>query len=163
MGDSAGGNLAAVVSLLARDAKGPDIALQMLIYPATEGDIDAADMHRFQSPFLDRDDIAWFYDQYIAKDRRTDPRFAPGRASDLANLPRSFIVTAEYDLLAAEGARYAQNLTAAGNSVTHKDYEGAIHGFVAMPPLAKPTPNALDDIAKEIRAVIRRYCAGQSA
>lgn len=153
MGDSAGGNLSAVVAILARDAEGPEIALQVLIYPATEGDVDADSMYRFESPFLDRGEIEWFYDQYIGKDQRHDFRFAPGRAADHSGLPRAFILTAEHDLLAEEAALYAEKLKAAGNSVIHVHYEGAIHGFVTMPPIAEPSRRALADIAEQVRAI----------
>ena len=87
MGDSAGGNLSAVVCILARDAGGPQIDLQVLVYPATDGDVDSPAMHAFEPPFLDRDDIIWFCDQYIPLAERRDPRFAPARAASHAGLP----------------------------------------------------------------------------
>ena len=153
MGDSAGGNLSAVVAILARDAGGPDIALQVLIYPVTEGDVDADNMHRFEAPFLEREAIIWFYDQYIDLEQRQDFRFAPGRAADLSGLPRAIVLTAEYDLLAEEAVLYVEKLNAAGNAAIHLHYEGAIHGFAMMPPIAEPTRRALADIAEQVRAV----------
>ena len=152
MGDSAGGNLSAVMAILARDAGGPDIALQVLIYPVTEGDVHADSMHRFEAPFLDRDSIIWFYDQYIPLDQRQDFRFAPGRAADLSGLARAIVLTAEYDLLAEEAIFYVEKLNAAGNGATHLHYDGAIHGFAMMPPLAEPTRRAVADIAEHVRA-----------
>ncbi|HSI17056.1 MAG TPA: alpha/beta hydrolase, partial [Sphingomonas sp.] len=147
MGDSAGGNLSTVVALLARDAGGPDIALQILVYPAIDGDVDSPAMHAFESPFLTRDEIAWFYDQYIPAGQRGDPRFAPGRAGDFANLPPAVILTAEYDLLAEEARCYGEKLQRAGVEVTHLHYDGAIHAFFTMAPLLDIGRKALRDVA----------------
>jgi len=115
IGDSAGANLAAVVSLLSRDAGGPDIALQILLYPATEGDIHANAMHAFEPPFLVREEIEWCFDQYIPAAQRGDPRFAPAEATSHSSLPPAIIVTAEYDLLTTHGENYART-TASGCS-----------------------------------------------
>ncbi len=156
MGDSAGANLAAVVSILARDAGRPDIALQVLIYPSTEGDLDSEGMRRFQPPFMNRDEIAWFYDQYIPLDRRGDFRFAPGKATDLSRLPPVVIVTAEYDLLAEEGLLYGRKLLAAGTNVTPLHYGGVIHGFMSMDPSLEVGQRAIADCVEKIAAVTSR-------
>jgi len=148
MGDSAGGNLSAVVSQLARDAGGPDLALQVLIYPATEGEVHSAALHAFDSPLLDRDEIEWFCDQYIHPDQRSDPRFAPGKAASLANLPPAVVVTAEYDLLASEGRLYVDKLRAAGVKATLLDYDGAIHGFFTMACMMDIGRKAIGDVSR---------------
>jgi acetyl esterase len=153
MGDSAGANLAAVAAIMARDAGGPDIAQQVLVYPSTEGDIDAEGMRRFEPPLLDRETIAWFFDQYISTVQRGDFRFAPGRAPDLSNLPPAVIVTAEFDLLAEEGVLYGRKLTTAENDVTLLHYEGAIHGFLTINPLLDLSRKAILDVAETIQAV----------
>jgi len=153
MGDSAGANLAAVVSILARDSGGPEIALQVLIYPSTEGDLDSDGMRRFEPPFMSRDEIAWFYDQYIPMHRRGDFRFAPGKAPDLSRLPPAVIVTAEYDLLAEEGLLYGRKLLAAGTDVTPLHYGGVIHGFMSMDPSLEVSRKAITDVVERIAAV----------
>ncbi|MGI4815064.1 MAG: alpha/beta hydrolase [Janthinobacterium lividum] len=153
-GDSAGGNLSAVVSLLARDQGGPKIAAQVLIYPSTDGDIDAPTLSRFDSPFLNRDEISWFFDQYIPeRAQRTDVRFAPLHAKDLSHLPPAFILTAEMDLLCEEAEDYARRLEAAGNRVKQERYLGTVHGFFSMDRGLKHSVKAMDDIAEFIETV----------
>ena len=152
MGDSAGANLSAVVCLLAREAGGPDIALQVLVYPATEGDVDSPAMFAFEPPFLDRQDMAWFYDQYAPPEQRRDPRLAPARAQSHANLPPAIIVTAEYDLLTAEGEAYARRLEQEGVGVSRLHYEGAIHGSFTMGAHFDIGRRAIDDVC---RAIVR--------
>ena len=150
MGDSAGGNLSAVVCQMAREASGPAIALQVLLYPATECDEDSPDLVAFEPPFLSRAEIAWFLEQYIPSAQREDPRFAPARAGSLAELPPAIIVTAEYDLLAAQGRRYAEKLRSAGNEVTLIECAGAIHGFMTMSPMSPSASKVLRDIAAAV-------------
>jgi acetyl esterase len=156
MGDSAGANLSAVVCLLARDAGGPEIALQVLVYPGTEGDVDAPSMHAFEPPFLNRQDIIWFYDQYAPPEQRRDARLAPAKAASHANLPPAILVTAEYDLLTAEGEAYARQLEQAGVAVDRLHYEGAIHGFFTMAPHLGIGRKAIDDVSREIAARFSR-------
>ena len=150
MGDSAGGNLSAVVCLLARDAGGPKIDLQVLVYPATEADLDSPGMHAFVPPFLDRDDMAWFYDQYAPREHRGDPRLAPARAASHAELPDAIIVTAELDLLTSEGEAYGRKLEQAGATVSHLHYDGAIHGFFTMAAHMDIGRRAIDDACRAI-------------
>ncbi len=150
MGDSAGGNLSAVVCLLARDAGGPKIDLQVLVYPATEGDVDAPAMHAFEPPFLDRQDVIWFYDQYAPPEQRRDPRLAPARAASHAGLPPAIVLTAEYDLLTAEGENYARLLEQAGVAVSRLHYPGAIHGFFTMGAQFDIGRRAIDDVSRAI-------------
>ena len=152
MGDSAGGNLSAVVCLLARDAGGPKIDLQVLVYPATEGDLDSPAMHTFVPPFLDLQDMGWFYDQYAPPEQRRDPRLAPGRAASHAGLPPAIILTAEYDLLTADGEAYERQLQQAGVAATRVHYQGAIHGFFTMATHLDIGRRAVDDVSGAILA-----------
>lgn len=156
-GDSAGGNLAAVVSQLVRDEGGAEIAAQILLYPATDGKIDSEFMTRFESPFLTKAEIAWFYDQYIPdRSQRTDPRFAPLHAPKLGNLPPALVLTAECDLLCEEGELYARRLQEAGVTVRQKRYLGTFHGFFSMDRGLLPySGQAMDDIAAFLSDVLR--------
>ncbi|PMS38228.1 acetyl esterase [Trinickia symbiotica] len=155
-GDSAGGNLAAVVSQLARDAAGPIVSAQVLVYPSVAGDIDSESMRKFEPPFLTRDEIAWFFDQYIPeKTQRRDPRFAPLYADDLRNLPPAFVLTAEYDLLCAEGEQYAQRLSQANVPTRVKRYDGTIHGFLTMDGGLQHSVSAMEDIADFVTMIVQ--------
>lgn len=129
-GDSAGGNLAAVVAQLARDRKGPRIAFQLLIYPVTDTDTDTGSYRDFASGyFLERDSMIWFFNHYVGEGDRADPRLAPLRAKSLAGLPPAYVVTAGFDVLRDEGRAYAEALRAAGVRVEYVNYDGMIHGF----------------------------------
>ncbi|HEX4095268.1 MAG TPA: alpha/beta hydrolase fold domain-containing protein, partial [Caulobacteraceae bacterium] len=139
-----------------RDGGGPKIDLQVLVYPATEGDLDSPAMHAFVPPFLDRQDMTWFYDQYAPVEQRRDPRLAPGRAASHAGLPDAIIVTAEYDLLTADGEAYARQLEQAAADVTRLHYDGAIHGFFTMAAHLDIGRRAIDDVS---RAIAERLAA----
>lgn len=155
-GDSAGGNLSAVVAQLVRDQGGPTIAAQILIYPSTEGNIDSQYMTRFESPFLTREETSWFYDQYIPDvTQRNDPRFAPLQAADLSRLPPAFVLTAENDLFAEEAEVYASRMKQAGVNVRAKRYLGTIHGFFTMDRGLLPhSVQAMEDIASFVTEVV---------
>ena len=134
-GDSAGGNLAAVVALAARDAGGEmPIALQLLIYPATD-QRRQAESHRTnaQGYLLTRDSIEYFHDHYFGGDAHDHEwRASPLLRDDLSGLPPAFVLTAGYDPLRDEGLQYAQRLTEAGNRATLICFERQIHGFILM-------------------------------
>jgi acetyl esterase len=133
-GDSAGGNLAAGVAIALRDTRGPRIAMQTLIYPATDMVADMPSHLTFAEGYmLTRDAILWFKDNYLRGpgDER-DWRASPLRAGDLAGLPPAYVITAGFDPLLDEGRAYADRLRAAGVRVTYECFEGMIHGFVAM-------------------------------
>ncbi len=151
-GDSAGGNLSAVVAQTFRDHGGPRLTGQILIYPSTDGDIDSPRLARFESPFLTREEISWFFDQYIPdRTQRIDVRFAPLRAPSLAGLPPAFVLSAENDILAEEAELYAARLQEAGVKVRHQRYLGTIHGFLTMDRGLLPhSGKAFDDIASFI-------------
>lgn len=133
-GDSAGGNLAAVVTHIARDRGGPQLSFQMLIYPATDfgGDYASRDENA-NGPVLDSESSGWFMNHYLnGEDDRTNPLASPMLASDFSNLPPALVITAEYDPLRDEGEAYAAKLKAAGVPVTVRRYDGLIHGFFSI-------------------------------
>ncbi|MGH7933603.1 MAG: alpha/beta hydrolase [Candidatus Binataceae bacterium] len=133
-GDSAGGNLAAVVAQMARDRGGLKLVHQVLIYPA----IDAADDTPSQREFtqdgyiLSRADMEWFWGHYLTDKDRANPYACPLRAASLAGLPPATVILAEVDPLRDEGQLYADALRKAGVAVTLKRYEGVCHGFVSL-------------------------------
>ena len=132
-GDSAGGNLAAVVSQMARAAGGPAIKYQALVYPVTNHDFGTASYREnAEGYFLTRASMEWFWGHYLrsASDGR-DPRASPLLAENLAGLPPALVITAEFDPLRDEGEAYAEKLRAAGVAVESKRYDGQIHAFYA--------------------------------
>jgi acetyl esterase len=133
-GDSAGGNLAAVCAILARDAGGPRLAFQLLVYPRTAPDEDSLSHHALAEGYmLTRKVILWFHDHYRASDSdRGDFRYAPLIAKDLSRLPPALIVVGEYDPLRDDGIAYAERLRDEGNEVELADYAGMVHPFFSM-------------------------------
>jgi acetyl esterase len=133
-GDSAGGNLAAVLAILARDEGFPPIALQLLIYPCTAPEPETASHRKFAEGYvLSRNSIVWFFKQYQRSQRdMNDFRFAPLLHDDLSKLAPAFVLVAGYDPLRDEGIEYAKRLIEAGNRVTLVNYEGMVHGFYLM-------------------------------
>ena len=131
-GDSAGGNLAAVVCLMAREAGLPRPALQVLFYPATHGLTDVPSRQEFSEGFfLTTDLMRWYMAKYLDNERHaTDPRFAPYLAPDLSGLPPALVLTAECDPLRDEGAQYAARLRESGTPAEHRCVPGTIHGFL---------------------------------
>jgi acetyl esterase len=130
-GDSAGGNLAAVVSLISKEQNGPDIAGQVLIYPVTSLGYDTKSYQEFQQGFgLDRDLMIWFGNYYINNEEdRKNKYAAPLLAEDLSNLPPAFVLTAENDVLRDEGLAYAERLKQAGVKVETIIETGLVHGY----------------------------------
>jgi acetyl esterase len=133
-GDSAGGNLAAVIALRARDNHGPEIALQILVYPVTDADLDRPSyLEPDNQLLLTRDSMKWFWDHYVPDpDRRSEPDVSPLRAASLAGLPPAVVMTAEHDVLRDEGEAYADRLRDSGVPVDFKRYDGQMHGFFTM-------------------------------
>ena len=133
-GDSAGGNLAAVVALLARDRGGPALCHQLLIYPVTDLTCQSESyVTNGTGYFLTQDMMRWFSDQYMpAGHPADDPLLSPLHASDLARLPPATVITAEYDPLRDEGESYARKLASAGVPTELVRYDGVIHGFFSM-------------------------------
>ena len=134
-GDSAGGNLAAVVAQMARDKGGPEIAFQLLFYPATMWDFTLPSMiENAHAPVLTVDDLKRFYSWYAGGGDITNPpaRMAPGRATDLSGLPAAYIATAGHDPLRDDGLRYAEMLTDAGNDVQYHNAPTLTHAFLGF-------------------------------
>jgi acetyl esterase len=134
-GDSAGGNLAAVVALMARDRGGVQIGFQLLLYPAVDALANTGSLARNADGYLlTRDAMVWFYDHYIpnAADR-SDWRASPLRARSFAGLPPAMIVTAGFDPLLDEGCAYAERLAHDGVTVEYVEFGSMIHGFLGMP------------------------------
>ena len=130
-GDSAGGNLAAAVALMARDRGGPRLSFQVLVYPITDCDFETPSYRdNAEGYLLTREGMRWYWDQYVphAADRM-NPYVSPMRATSLAGLPPALVITAEYDPLRDEGEAYARKLGAAGVPVAHTRYPGMIHAF----------------------------------
>lgn len=131
-GDSAGGNIAAVISQIARD-RGPKIAFQLLMYPITDVAMDSESYHSFaRGFFLEDRSMCYFIDLYAGKADRSDPRLAPLKAASFEGLPPTLVVTAGRDVLHDEGRLYAEALRAAGVHTEYIDYPGLIHGFATM-------------------------------
>ncbi len=151
-GWSAGGNLAAVVCQLARDAGGPEIAGQVLVTPVTDADftrasyIDNAEGYVLTTPLM-----RWFWDHYADAGDRLDPRAAPIRARDLSNLPPALIVTAEFDPLRDEGAAYAEALAAAGVPVRHVMGAGQIHTSLTAVDVIATGADAREEMGRALR------------
>lgn len=132
-GDSAGGNLAAVVSLMARDRGGPALAFQLLIYPVTDYLCDSDSMREnAEGFFLTRAAMQWFWRQYAGEAPTPVPYHSPLHAESLAELPPALVITAEYDPLRDEGEAYARRLLENGVATALRRYDGMIHGFVSM-------------------------------
>jgi acetyl esterase len=147
-GDSAGGNLAAVVTLDARDHGGPAIAGQVLVYPATElARTHASHREAETSVLLTHAVMAWFADHYMGDGDISDWRASPARAKTLADLPPAFVLTAGADPLRDEGNEYAARLKDAGVAVTYRHYPGQFHGFFTMGKLLKQADIAVTEIA----------------
>ncbi|HEY7539018.1 MAG TPA: alpha/beta hydrolase [Methylomirabilota bacterium] len=156
-GDSAGGNLAAVVALMARDAGGPAIALQVLIYPVTDVGAESKSYSDFAEGYmLTRDGMRWFTSHYLkTPSDAQDWRVSPLRAASLAGLPPALIITAGFDPLRDEGAAYARRLTEAGGQVDYVNYGGMIHGFMPMGKLLATGNRATSHVALSLRQALR--------
>ncbi len=153
-GDSAGGNLSAVVSQMARDKGGPKIVYQVLVYPATDYFIPGtASFHEnADGYFLTRDSIVWFFNHYAnSEEDANNPLMSPLRAKDFHNLPPALVITAEYDPLRDEGEMYATRLQEAGVSVTSTRYNGMIHGFFTMAGMMDQSKVAIAEVGAALR------------
>jgi len=151
-GDSAGGNLAGVVALLARDRKGPKIDCQLLIYPVIDGRCDTPSYtQRAQGGLLTSQDMRWFWNQYIADPpKRLDPYASPCMANRHSDLPPAIVVIAEFDPLRDEGASYAEQLRGAGNDVTVLRYATLPHFFFNTLYLVKAAGEAFREMAQHV-------------
>jgi acetyl esterase len=153
-GDSAGGNLAAVVSQVARDrgARLPDF--QLLVYPVTDvmGDTKSR-RDNGEGYMLTEAAMVWFANHYLTEEQAKEAYASPLLASSLVGLPPAHVITAQYDPLRDEGEAYAEALAKAGGTATSKRYDGQIHGFFGSPELFGPTAlKAVDDAAAVLKA-----------
>jgi len=152
-GDSAGGNLAAVCALRARDAGFP-LALQVLIYPVCDCDFTTASYgENAEGYFLEREEMQWFFDCYTDRGKHdpADPSISPMRADDLTGVAPALVITAEYDPLRDEGEAYAAKLRAAGVDVETMRYEGLIHGFFGCPGVFETSRDAMALVGTALR------------
>lgn len=153
-GDSAGGNLAAVVGLVVRDRGRPRLSYQLLIYPATDAGMGHPSVARYAEGYvLTGSTMRWFYEQYLrGPEDVADWRVSPLRAPDLAGVAPAFVMTAGYDPLVDEGDDYARRLAQAGVPVRHRRLDGQIHGFAGNGKVIRAAASALDEAAAALRA-----------
>src|SRR5690606_25748226 len=151
-GDSAGGNLAAVTALLARDA-GVRLAHQLLVYPVTDTAMNTPSWRLYGSGYgLDAADLARFMGLYRAGADPADPRLAPLRAPDLAGVAPATVITAEYDILRDEAEAYARRLADAGVPVELRRFDGVVHAFFLMPEIFDAGVRARELAVRRLRA-----------
>ncbi len=155
-GTSAGGDLAAVTALRARefaDPDGPRIDRQVLLYPATDCAFDTDSYaENANGPMLTRRDMEWFWDLYLRSPVDAyNPFASPLRASDLSDLPPATVVTAGFDPLRDDGVAYAERLTDAGVAVDHRHYPTMCHGFLSLADSVDAADAAFDDVAESVR------------
>ena len=153
-GDSAGGNLAAVVALMARARRGPALCHQLLVYPVTNHDFETASYHENAEGYLlTRAMMQWFWGHYLATpEAGEDPWASPLREPDLSGLPAATVLTAEYDPLRDEGEAFAERLRAAGVPTSLTRYDGMFHGFFGMTAAIDRARDALDHAAGALRS-----------
>src|SRR5215475_8161942 len=153
----AGGNLAAVVAIMAREAGGPAVALQVLVYPVTDVGAESKSYRDFADGYmLTRDGMRWFTNHYLqSPSEAQDWRASPLRAASLAGLPPTLVITAGFDPLRDEGAAYAARLADAGVRVDYINYGGMIHGFIGMGRLLDTGNRATSHVAASLREALR--------
>jgi acetyl esterase len=155
-GDSAGGNLAAVVAQQLRDS-GPAVAFQLLVYPVTDAHLALPSMdENAEGYFLEKATMEWFRGHYLGDGDRDDPRISPLSATDdaLAGLPPALVITAEYDPLRDEGEAYGERLRQAGVETIVTRYDGVIHGFFSMRDMLPDGAAAIDEATAALRAAL---------
>lgn len=151
-GDSAGGNLAAVVSLRAQREGGPAISQQVLIYPVTDADLNTASyLDDANQLMVSRDSMIWFWSHYAPDpSTRANPDASPLRATDLAGQPPAVVLTAEHDVLRDEGEAYVEKLRAAGVPVRHRRFPGQMHGFFTFVNVLPGAEDGLSYVSEAI-------------
>lgn len=152
-GDSAGGNLAAVVALMARDRGAPALVFQLLIYPAVDSRFDTSSHEEnAEGYFLTRGAMKWFWDHYAPGDTdRRSPYAAPLRAEHLGGLPPALVLTAEFDPLRDEGEAYARRLSEAGVAAEAIRYDGMFHGFFGLTAVIDRSREAISTTGRALR------------
>jgi acetyl esterase len=155
-GDSAGGNLAAVMSLRARDRKGPRIALQILVYPVVDARLDRPSYLDPENALaLTREGMNWFWNHYAPDPaQRLSPEASPLRAGDFSRLPPAVVITAEHDVLRDEGEAYAQALVGAGVPVAFKRFDHQIHTFFTLVNVLPASADGLRFVGGSVSALL---------
>ncbi|MGB1207420.1 MAG: alpha/beta hydrolase [Chitinophagales bacterium] len=158
LGDSAGGNLAAAVCLIARDLGDIKIAAQVLLYPVTDATLSSKSIDDLGEHFLmNRADMKWATQQYIAKEEDVkNPYYSVLLAENLKNLRPTLIVTAEFDPLKDEGKAYAMRLKAAGNEVRFIEAKGLVHGFATMARVAKGSLGVFEEVREFLEFLYKK-------
>ena len=153
-GDSAGGNLAAVVALMARDRSGPPLVYQLLIYPVTNHDYSTPSyQENAEGYLLTKNAMVWFWNHYLRNEEDgRNPYASPLQAKDLSGLPPALVITAEYDPLRDEGEAYAARLREAGVAVEVRRHHGMIHGFFQMAAVMDQGKQAIEEAAHGLRS-----------
>jgi acetyl esterase len=157
-GDSAGGNLAAVVCLMAREQGSPTICFQALLYPCTDFSKDHLSKHHFaEGYFLSREDMKYFEKQYFRTEEEKKNIYAsPLLADDLSGLPDALVVTAGYDPLRDEGQAYANRLNDAGVKVKYHCYDDTIHGFFILGGVIDQGKELIEEVSSSLKSVFSR-------
>jgi acetyl esterase len=154
-GDSAGGNLAAVVALGARDRGGPAIAFQLLVYPALDAAADTASWRDHAEGFhLTAAGMRWYWDHYLGGADGQAPDASPLRAAFLGGLPPALVIVAEHDVLRDEGEAYAARLAGAGVAATATRYPGMVHGFFRWRAVTATADTALAEAAAALGSAL---------
>jgi acetyl esterase len=154
-GDSAGGNLAAVVALGARDRGGPAIGFQLLVYPITDAAMDTASYReKADGYYLTAAGMRWYWDHYLGGADGTAPDASPLRAAFVGGLPPALVITAEHDPLRDEGEAYAARLQAAGVPATVSRYPATVHGFFRWHAVTPAADAATQEAAAALRGAV---------
>jgi acetyl esterase len=160
VGDSVGGNMAAALTLLAKERGGPKIIFQLLFYPVTDASFETTSYEAFQEDyFLTRKNMKWFWDNYTTdKTNRKEPTVSPLQASleQLRGLPPALIINGEFDVLRDEGEAYAHKLIDSDVPVTAVRYHGTIHDFVMLNPITDTPPvrGAIEQASHMLRKIL---------
>jgi acetyl esterase/lipase len=155
-GASAGGNLAAAVTLMSRDRAGPPLRAQLLVYPCLDDVCDAPSYREFAEGFIvSTEDMRWYWRQYLRRAAdAAEPYACPLLAADLSRLPPALVITAECDPIRDDGEAYAERLRAAGVAVSASRYPGTLHGFFAMPGALAKADAAIAEAAAFLRRAL---------
>ena len=158
-GDSAGGNISAVLALMARDS-GLELAFQALIYPATHFSLDTTSHRKFGEGFLlTRVAQAWYHDSYLrGEEDRQNWRASPALATDFRNVAPAYVLTCGYDPLLDEGKAYVESLRAAGVPAAYRCFEGQVHGFITMGKVIDEANEAVNDVADRVASAFSNKC-----
>jgi acetyl esterase len=153
-GESAGGNLATVVCLMARSSEEVRIDHQILLQPVVDFTLSFPSISMPASECLvPREDLAWYYEQYYGADNNLKyPKVSPIFADDLSNSPPALIITAEYDTLRDEAKAYADRLRNSGVETRYSCYDGMVHGFLQMAGLVQEAQAAINEISETVRS-----------